>query len=171
MGPGDGLQLHQNRHKLHKRDHFGCAILRIAPCPRAGQDWLLRISRLRPVPLGVLYRVRGTPRAACKDPRRVDRKLPAPHEAREPADAGGVRRPGPARAALPAPAPAGAPPRDSAVDGGLQRGACPAPARRRAALPPPDMRDLLLGRGYIEPPPVPFVPSAPERPDAGRPRP
>lgn len=34
----------------------------------------------------------------------------------------------------------------------------------------PDTRDLLLGRGYIEPPPVPFVPS-PERVDAGRPRP
>jgi len=35
----------------------------------------------------------------------------------------------------------------------------------------PDTRDVLLGRGYIEPPPVPFVPSPPERPDAGRPRP
>ena len=35
----------------------------------------------------------------------------------------------------------------------------------------PDTRDLLLARGYIEPPPVPFVPSPPERADAGRPRP
>lgn len=35
----------------------------------------------------------------------------------------------------------------------------------------PDTRDMLLGRGYIEPPPVPFMPSPPERPDAGRPRP
>ena len=35
----------------------------------------------------------------------------------------------------------------------------------------PDTRDALLARGYIEPPPVPFVPSPPERADAGRPRP
>ena len=35
----------------------------------------------------------------------------------------------------------------------------------------PDTRDELLARGYIEPPPVPFVPSPPERADAGRPRP
>ena len=28
----------------------------------------------------------------------------------------------------------------------------------------------LRAGGYIEPPPVPFVPSPPERPDAGRPR-
>lgn len=35
----------------------------------------------------------------------------------------------------------------------------------------PDTRDILLGRGYIEPPPVPLVPSPPERPDASRPRP
>lgn len=35
----------------------------------------------------------------------------------------------------------------------------------------PDTRDVLLARGYIEPPPLPFVPSPPERADAGRPRP
>ena len=35
----------------------------------------------------------------------------------------------------------------------------------------PDTRDALLARGYIEPLPVPFVPSPPERADAGRPRP
>ena len=35
----------------------------------------------------------------------------------------------------------------------------------------PDTRDALLARGYIEPPPVPFVPPPPDRADAGRPRP
>lgn len=35
----------------------------------------------------------------------------------------------------------------------------------------PETRDALLARGYIEAPPVPFVPPPPELADAGRPRP